>query len=53
MTDFINKLREQKIKINDQTELAVFDITASYLGLYLISKYVFELKNQVLQQWLL
>ena len=45
MTDFINKLREQKIKINDQTELAVFDITASYIGIYLISKYVFELKK--------
>ena len=45
MTDFINKLREHKIKISDTTELAVFDISASYIGIYLISKYVFELKK--------
>ena len=45
MSDFINKLREHKIKINENVELAVFDISASYLGIYLISKYVFELKK--------
>ena len=45
MSDFINKLRENRIKINENIELAVFDISASYLGIYLISKYVFELKK--------
>ena len=45
MSDFINKLREQKIKINENVELAVFDISASYIGIYLISKYIFELKK--------
>ena len=45
MTDFINKLREKKLKINDNLEIAVFDITASYIGVYIISKYVFELKK--------
>ena len=45
MSDFINKLREHRIKINENIELAVFDISASYLGIYLISKYVFELKK--------
>ena len=45
MSDFINKLREHKIKINENIELAVFDISASYIGIYLISKYVFELKR--------
>ena len=45
MSDFINKLREHKIKINENIELAVFDISASYIGIYLISKYVFELKK--------
>ena len=45
MSDFINKLREHRIKINENIELAVFDISASYIGIYLISKYVFELKK--------
>ena len=45
MSDFINKLREHRIKINENIELAVFDISASYIGIYLISKYVFELKR--------
>ena len=45
MSDFITELRKHKIKISDTTELAVFDISASYIGIYLISKYVFELKK--------
>ena len=45
MSDFITELRKHKIKINENVELAVFDISASYLGIYLISKYVFELKK--------
>ena len=45
MSDFITELRKHKIKINENVELAVFDISASYIGIYLISKYVFELKK--------
>ena len=50
MSDFITELRKHKIKINENVELAVFDISASYIGIYLISKYVFELKNLVSHQ---
>ena len=45
MSDFINKLRYPKIKINDNLEIAVFDITTSYIGVYIISKYILELKK--------
>ena len=45
MTDFITKLRKHKIKISDTTELAVFDITASYVGIYMLSKYTFEVEK--------
>ena len=48
MTDFLSKIREQKIKINDDTEIAVFDITASFIGIYMISKYAFEVENPII-----
>ena len=46
--DFITKLREPKIQIIDNLELSIFDITASYLGVYFVSKYIFNISRPAL-----
>ena len=43
--DFITELRKPKIQIIDDLELSIFDISASYLGVYFISKYIFNLSR--------
>ena len=43
--DFITKLREPKIQIIDNLELSIFDVSVSYLGVYIISKYIFKLQR--------
>ena len=46
--DFITKLRAPKIQIIDDLELSIFDITASYLGVYFVSKYIFNVSRPAL-----
>jgi hypothetical protein len=46
--DIITKLREPKIQINDNLELSIFDLTASYLGVYFVSKYIFNISRPAL-----
>ena len=46
--DFITKLREPKIQIIDNLELSIFDITASYLGVYIVSKYIINISRPAL-----
>ena len=46
--DIITKLREPKIQIIDNLELSIFDITASYLGVYFVSKYIFNISRPAL-----
>ena len=46
--DFITKLREPKIQIIDNLELSIFDITASYLGVYFVSKYILNISRPAL-----
>ena len=46
--DFITKLREPKIQIIDNLELSIFDLTASYLGVYFVSKYIFNISRPAL-----
>ena len=46
--DFITKLRQPKIQIIDDLELSIFDITASYLGVYFVSKYIFNVSRPAL-----
>ena len=41
--DFITELRKPKIQIIDGLELSIFDISASYLGVYFISKYILNI----------
>ena len=43
--DIITKLRVPKIQIIDNLELSIFDITASYLGVYFVSKYIFNISR--------
>ena len=43
--DFITQLREPKIQIMENLELSIFDVSASYLGVYLISKYIFNISR--------
>ena len=43
--DFITELRKPKIQIIDGLELSIFDVSASYLGVYFISKYIFNLSR--------
>jgi len=46
--DFLTKIREPKIQIIDNLELSIFDITASYLGVYFVSKYIFNISRPAL-----
>ena len=46
--DIITKLREPKIQIIDNLELSIFDLTASYLGVYFVSKYIFNISRPAL-----
>ena len=46
--DIITKLREPKIQILDNLELSIFDLTASYLGVYFVSKYIFNISRPAL-----
>ena len=46
--DFLTKLRAPKIQIIDNLELSIFDITASYLGVYFVSKYIFNVSRPAL-----
>jgi hypothetical protein len=46
--DIITKLRVPKIQIIDDLELSIFDITASYLGVYFVSKYIFNVSRPAL-----
>jgi len=46
--DFITELRKQKIQIMENLELSIFDLTASYLGVYVVSKYMLNLKQPAL-----
>ena len=46
--DIITKLRVPKIQIIDNLELSIFDITASYLGVYFVSKYIFNISRPAL-----
>ena len=43
--DFLMKIREPKIQIIDNLELSIFDITASYLGVYFVSKYILNISR--------
>ena len=43
--DFITELRKPKIQIVDGLELSIFDVSASYLGVYFISKYIFNISR--------
>jgi hypothetical protein len=46
--DIITKLRAPKIQIIDNLELSIFDLTASYLGVYFVSKYIFNVSRPAL-----
>ena len=46
--DFITELRKPKIQIMENLELSIFDLTASYLGVYVVSKYMLNLKQPAL-----
>ena len=46
--EIITKLRVPKIQIIQNLELSIFDITASYLGVYFISKYIFNVSRPAL-----
>ena len=43
--DFITELRKPKIQIMENLELSIFDVSASYLGVYLIYKYIFNISR--------
>ena len=43
--DFLMKIREPKIQIIDNLELSIFDVTASYLGVYFVSKYILNISR--------
>ena len=43
--DFITELRKPKIQIVDGLELSIFDVSASYLGVYFVSKYIFNISR--------
>ena len=46
--DFITELRKPKIQIMENLELSIFDLSASYLGVYIVSKYMLNLKQPAL-----
>ncbi len=43
--DFITELRKPKMQIIDDLELSIFDRSASFLGVYFISKYIFNISR--------
>ena len=46
--DIITKLRQPKIEIMENLNISIFDLTASYLGIYVVSKYMLNLKQPAL-----
>ena len=42
--DFITELRKPKIQIMENLELSIFDLSASFLGVYVVSKYKLNTK---------
>ena len=43
--DIITKLRQPKIEIMENLNISIFDVTASYLGIYVVSKYIFDIRR--------
>ena len=43
--DIITKLRQPKIEIMENLNISIFDLTASYLGIYVVSKYIFDIRR--------
>ena len=47
-SDIIQILRKPKLVINDEISIAVFDITATFIPIYIVSKYMLGLNSPIL-----
>ena len=47
-SNIIQILRKPKIVINDEISIAVFDITATFIPIYIVSKYMLGLNSPIL-----
>ena len=47
-SDIIQILRKPKLVINDEISISVFDITATFIPIYIVSKYMLGLNSPIL-----
>ena len=47
-SDIIQILRKPKLVINDDLTISVFDITATFIPIYIVSKYMLGLNSPIL-----
>ena len=47
-SDIIQILRKPKLVINDEISIAVFDITMTFVPIYIVSKYMLGLNSPIL-----